>query len=54
MSSAMKDNKHPPLRAALGIWGYVYKHSNTHEDLLGRVLSVEVERKAHKIALISI
>ena len=34
--------------------GYVYTQKNTHEDLLGIVLAAEVERKAHKIALISI
>ena len=37
-----------------GCMGYVYTQKNTHEDLLGRVLAAEVERKAHKIALISI
>ena len=34
------DFRHPPLRAALGIWGYVYTQKNTHEDLLGIVLGV--------------
>ena len=36
------DFRHPPLAWDFGIWGYVYTHRNTHEDLLWIVLPMEL------------